>query len=56
MGEVIEARGTRLDRVVAIKVLPEKLARAAYEVWNFPQDVTAALFDGFRKAGLDIKG
>ena len=32
----------------------ERSARAAYAVWNFPEEVTTALFDGFGKAGLEI--
>src|SRR3989442_12273469 len=45
MGEVYRARDTRLDRVVAIKVLPERLAADPNRLHRFEQEAraTAAL-------------
>jgi serine/threonine protein kinase len=41
MGEVYRARDTRLDRVVAIKVLPEFFAAAAERLRRFEQEAKA---------------
>jgi serine/threonine protein kinase len=41
MGEVYRARDTRLGRYVAIKVLPEHLARAAVALSRFERESKA---------------
>jgi len=41
MGEVYEARDTRLDRLVAIKVLPAGIAQDAATVHRFEQEARA---------------
>ena len=41
MGEVYRARDTRLDRIVAIKVLPETLANDADRLQRFEQEARA---------------
>jgi serine/threonine protein kinase len=41
MGEVYRARDTRLDRDVAIKILPESLARDADRMRRFEQEARA---------------
>jgi serine/threonine protein kinase/Flp pilus assembly protein TadD len=41
MGEVYRARDTRLDRDVAIKVLPERVARDAHALGRFHREVRA---------------
>jgi serine/threonine protein kinase len=41
MGEVYRARDTRLDRIVAIKVLPEHLARDSERRQRFEREAKA---------------
>jgi serine/threonine protein kinase len=54
MGEVYRARDTRLDRDVAIKVLPEAFAADANRVRRFEQEARAiaALRADLRPAGV----
>ncbi len=42
MGEVYRARDTKLDRTVAIKVLPEELASSPERLKRFEQEARAA--------------
>ena len=41
MGEVYRARDTRLDREVAVKVLPERLAKAPEALARFEREAGA---------------
>ncbi|PYX84052.1 MAG: serine/threonine protein kinase, partial [Acidobacteria bacterium] len=42
MGEVYRARDSRLDRIVAIKILPAEYARDAERVRRFDQEARAS--------------